>query len=63
MISSKLKDLSKIKHDYGKGTTKNKLLDCSLGSNPFGCSPKVLKILENIRPEDIYKYPTPITEL
>lgn len=57
MIASKLKDLSKIKHDYGKEPIKNKLLDCSLGSNPFGCSPKVLEVLENIRLEDIYKYP------
>ena len=49
-------------HDYWRemkrrGVGKEKLLDCSLGENPFGCSPLVRKALKEIERSDVERYP------
>jgi len=49
-------------HDYWRelkrrGVSGKKLLDCSLGENPFGCSPLVRKALKGIERSDVERYP------
>ncbi|NJE07853.1 pyridoxal phosphate-dependent aminotransferase [Thermococcus sp. M39] len=63
MEFNKLKDLSKIWHDYGTISVKGNFVDCSLGVNPFGCSPKVLEVFKNISLEEISNYPKRDDEL
>jgi len=40
-----------------RGVSGEKLLDCSLGENPFGCSPLVRKALKEIERSDVERYP------
>jgi len=49
-------------HDYWRelskrGVRDKELLDCSIGENPFGCSPLVRQTLKEIRRSDIEEYP------
>jgi len=49
-------------HDYWRelrkrGVMEKELLDCSIGENPFGCSPLVRQVLKEIRRSDIEEYP------
>jgi len=49
-------------HDYWRElkrreVSREKLLDCSLGENPFGCSPLVRKALKEIERSDVERYP------
>ncbi|USG99756.1 histidinol-phosphate aminotransferase family protein [Thermococcus argininiproducens] len=53
-----LKRLSKIEDDYAKDLPKGNYLDCALGHNPFGCSPRVLEGITRVNPQDIYLYPS-----
>jgi len=49
-------------HDYWRelrkrGVSREELLDCSIGENPFGCSPLVRQALEEIERSDVEEYP------
>jgi len=49
-------------HDYWRelrkrGVGEKELLDCSIGENPFGCSPLVRQVLKEIKHSDIEEYP------
>lgn len=47
---------------YVKELSKEGILDCSLGTNPFGVSGKVLQAARNYHWSDIYHYPDPFHE-
>ena len=42
-----------------RGFAQTDIIDCSLGTNPYGCSPKVLASLQNHDWSDVHRYPDP----
>ncbi len=53
-----MKNITKFTDLYAF-STERKPIDLSLSENPLGCSPKVVEVLKQAKPTDVFDYPDP----